>query len=47
MVFVFVTQKYNHSIAKLNLMIETGHGSLSNRYKHDIAKETDFYIIVV
>ena len=47
MAFVFVKQKYNHSFAQMNLMIETVHGSLSNRYKHDIAKETNFYIIFV
>ena len=41
-------KKYNHSFAQMYLMIGTYffvHGSLSNRYKQDIAKETGFCII--
>ena len=44
--FFFIN--YNHSFAEMYLMIGTYffvHGSLSNRYKRDIAKEMGFCII--
>ena len=42
-------KKYNHTFAQMFLMIGTYlfvHGSLSNRYKQDIAKESGFCRLV-